>query len=693
MIAFLIILALLITGLAVHRLRRRRPAAPSVTADGVNPAPEVNGWLSGDEPLMIAGLPVGGMIYVGTPSAEDAATASWIDPTLPVARTQPDVAGQGLPEWPRYADLSPAARSAYLRWLATDREDPAYGVGYAMLYFQGLERRFFLDEEVSDAERESILDEALRLRGVVERSPAARIALDRFIDAGRVALCRPDLVDPPAGAGEFGLPLALKVPVGAMIMDGITLTHEWLFSWWSCDRDRKLRTSATRCPADFRVLFGLRFVERFPEGLRVRLLWKELRPVYRSAAGIFEHPIDLDAYGGPFPDIADLRDPPTIAQEIADGAMDELERLSRFLGQNPTARGSVIAYAFLPAELRPYHASRESELFLAWARERVASGGHALLGDLLFRLDGDRAVASEPERLVDVADALTHLGFGMSPDPRGSAGLLDPGELVVLSSLGHGAAIERELAAESDGGRLVPLGSAIARAMAAPAEHAKPANGTPRGAERRATGPASADVGFRAPAGETRGAGGIVGLDWTEVRRRMEASRKARSRHRENLDGLRSAPPLDRAPGAPSFKPVAASSASQSLPRRALAIDPSRLAGLDPATARLAAELVRKDVWSELEFEALARRHRVAPRGVCRTLNAWSEETFGEAIIEKDDDYAVNAAVVDRLAPSEAEDGEARSHSPEEEAFASTGVMSRSGQSRGVSASGRLTGW
>ncbi|MFQ8431749.1 TerB N-terminal domain-containing protein [Amaricoccus sp. W119] len=692
MIASSIVLALLIIASAVFRLRRRGPAAPSVTADGVNPAPEINGWLERGEPLMIAGLPVGGMIHVGTPPAEGVATASWIDPTLPVARTQPDIAGQGLPEWPRYADLSPAARSAYLRWLATGREDRAFGIGYALLYFQGLERRFFVDDDTSEAERETILDEALRLRGVVEHSPMARIALDRFIDAGRVVLCRPDLVEPPAGAGEFGLPLALKVPVGAMIMDGITLTHEWLFSWWSCDRDRKLRTAATRCPADFRALFGLRFVERFPEGLRVRLLWKELRPVYRSAAGAFEHPIDLDAYGGPFPDIADLRDPPTVAQEIADGAMDELERLSRFLGQNPAARGSIIAYAFLPAGLRPYHASRESELFLAWARERVGAGGHALLGDLLFRLDGGRAVPSEPERLVDVADALTHLGFGISPDPRKSAGPLDPGELITLSSLGHGAAVERDIATDADGGRLVPLGSAIARAMAAPSERAKPAADTPRGGdtrgrgtgERRTAGPAApAGVEFRAPAGEARRASGIVGLDWTEVRRRMEAIRKARGRHPVSLDGPPSTPP----PGASSDAPSATSAG----PRPARAIDPSRLAGLDPATARLAAELVRREHWSELEFEALARRHRVAPGGVCQSLNAWSDKNFGEAIIEKDGDYAVNAAVVDRLAPAEADDGAGGQDPRDEDTFASTGAIP--GRNRGLSASGRLTGW
>ena len=201
--------------------------------------------------------------------------------------------------------------------------------------------------------------------------------------------------------------------------------------------------------------------------------------------------------------------------------------------------------------------------------------------------------------------------------------------------------------------------------------------------ERRTAGSAPAGVEFRAPAGEARRASGIVGLDWTEVRRRMEAIRKARGRHPVSLDGPPSAPPPGASPDAPS--------ATSAGPRPARAIDPSRLAGLDPATARLAAELVRREHWSELEFEALARRHRVAPGGVCQSLNAWSDKTFGEAIIEKDGDYAVNAAVVDRLAPAEADDGAGGQDPRDEDTFASTGAIP--GRNQGISASGRLTGW
>ena len=35
-----------------------------------------------------------------------------------------------MPYWPRYSEISPSARAAYLDWLATGRSDLRYGVGH-----------------------------------------------------------------------------------------------------------------------------------------------------------------------------------------------------------------------------------------------------------------------------------------------------------------------------------------------------------------------------------------------------------------------------------------------------------------------------------------------------------------------------------------------------------------------------------
>jgi hypothetical protein len=46
-----------------------------------------------------------------------------IDPALKVDSGHPDIAGSFMSYWPRYAEITAAARAAYLRWLAGGRKE------------------------------------------------------------------------------------------------------------------------------------------------------------------------------------------------------------------------------------------------------------------------------------------------------------------------------------------------------------------------------------------------------------------------------------------------------------------------------------------------------------------------------------------------------------------------------------------
>ena len=52
--------------------------------------------------------------------------------------------------------MSPRSRATYLEWLASGRSDCSYNAYYMLLYFYGLECRFFLDNP-SMAEKREIL--------------------------------------------------------------------------------------------------------------------------------------------------------------------------------------------------------------------------------------------------------------------------------------------------------------------------------------------------------------------------------------------------------------------------------------------------------------------------------------------------------------------------------------------------------
>ena len=68
-----------------------------------------------------------------------------IDPHLTVAKVGNQYAGEGMPYWPSYRAINPRERATYLDWLAGGRDDPQMGAGYVFLFFYGIERRFFVD--------------------------------------------------------------------------------------------------------------------------------------------------------------------------------------------------------------------------------------------------------------------------------------------------------------------------------------------------------------------------------------------------------------------------------------------------------------------------------------------------------------------------------------------------------------------
>jgi len=64
-----------------------------------------------------------------------------------------------LPYWPQYSGLTPAQRWKYLSWLSQGRNNDLDEIGYAFIFFYGLERRAIIEKKDFDI----ILDEVNRL--------------------------------------------------------------------------------------------------------------------------------------------------------------------------------------------------------------------------------------------------------------------------------------------------------------------------------------------------------------------------------------------------------------------------------------------------------------------------------------------------------------------------------------------------
>ncbi|WP_210242845.1 tellurite resistance TerB family protein [Pararhizobium mangrovi] len=401
----------------------------------------IQGWIPFGDSTSVAGRDLGGLIYVGTPpSLSDGGYGqkcrAYIDPSLPVARPGLDRDGREMPYWPGYSNIPARCRATYLDWLAGGRTDRSRDPGYMFLYFYGLERRFFVDNP-SDEERQQIVDEVRRLVQLYADNGSVQRYLGEFIDIAQVATMEIEAIEPIFERSGWDLPLSLRIAIGTRIGREEPLDARWMASWLFCHPEHSLRTAATRCRDEFLALFRIRFGERFPDGLKVNKPKRVLKATYRAASSEFTGTLAPTVDDKPIPDIGRLRKPVEIAQSIADEVMDELDKLSRFLGRRPDERSSAAAHALLPAKLRPLFPSAELEALRGWAADRVAEGGFVTLADAIERLEGERPGKIGKRQFTGAADALARTGFGLAPDPRFALRSPKPDEPVVVFDLGE----------------------------------------------------------------------------------------------------------------------------------------------------------------------------------------------------------------------------------------------------------------
>jgi uncharacterized tellurite resistance protein B-like protein len=408
------------------------------------------GWVPKGQAVNIAGRQIDGMVYVGPAPRLNShgygeKCRAYIDPSLSVAASGSDNRGDNLSYWPGYSSIPAVCRATYLDWLADGRRDGTVNPGYMFLYFYGLERRFLLDDP-SDFEKQEIISEVQRLKRLFAHNYSAQRYLGEFLGIASIATLggiSPDDPDLKASILEnrnWELPIALKMVIGTMIANGKPVDAEWMYLWFVCHPEARLRTSAKRCAEEFKQLFLFRYATEYPDGAKIRTPKRKLEFQYRAASGEFNGNFLPSAgqFGDtPLPDISDLRSPVEGAQIIADQAMDDLDKFSRLLGRNPEARGTIEAQTLLPPELWSIFPSSGMEALKEWAREQIAAGGLAPATEVVSRLRGDASCKFGKRELESAADTLARIGFGIAPDPRFSLRGPKIDEPVVIFELGE----------------------------------------------------------------------------------------------------------------------------------------------------------------------------------------------------------------------------------------------------------------
>lgn len=250
--------------------------------------------------------------------------ASCINKSLEIGKSE-NVQSK-LEYYPAYVSMVPNQRAYYLRWLANGRKDPLTDIGYAFVYFYGLERRLLAEHQSKD--REDILDETSRLLNLYTFSKSFDDYLSKFLVYSVAA----------PGIGQE-LPEerftkifektrlqvdenVLAVALAWLIMNERPIPVTW--ATWIAKFDGRTPDSVIpkRNPDEFRKLFAERYKERFGNGLVVKAKKKELKPlrvIHYKPANIsksYEFYFNLSRPLRRVPDVLRLRDKFTLILDV-----------------------------------------------------------------------------------------------------------------------------------------------------------------------------------------------------------------------------------------------------------------------------------------------------------------------------------------------------------------------------------------
>jgi uncharacterized tellurite resistance protein B-like protein len=443
---FLIVAGVVGAAWLAYKLFAAKPASSGQASSGASRAapdmatrdeaqPPV--WVDANTNAMVQGRSIGGMVYVGRGLASlgmDIVEPALIDPALPAVRQSLDLSQAGTTYWPSYTTSSAAARGAYLQWLSSGRKDPDAEIGLVFLYFYGLERRALGDVATIDVpatELEAIRAEVQRLLGIYTSGSFQSYARG-FLDALWVRSLPSALYrDPAPQTPHFDM--SLKVGLAQCAQDGAPLPVDWAIAWLEKDTSRRLPPVASRCNAEFRRLFALRYADNYGAGLILPRNKTKLRFDYHAASASFRGWNRSLAFGFDLPDVTVLTGPVRKLRVIAESCCEDLAGYSRRRTKAGADPDSLECIVELPYALWPDKYRQPVEKI----RALVTASGQplAIPFQTVQKWMPDHTALGKPQWRSFVA-RLSEAGLGVEPDPSTGGAVPVADARVAFFSLG-----------------------------------------------------------------------------------------------------------------------------------------------------------------------------------------------------------------------------------------------------------------
>lgn len=243
---------------------------------------EVMTWAGNSKEIRIQNYLIPNPLLYWSTSPVENTEASCINLNLPIGKPISEAKG-ALGYWPRYSSISSDQRANYLLWLSSGKYSELSDIGYAFLFFYGLEHRAIIEKK----DISTIVQEVNLLLKELTISGSFNSYLSSFL-AYIAAKHLPDISDDDFHTffpDYFNLSYEQVLVILAWHTDHKkTIPWEIAYSLANTISDTPKSVISQKLSTEFKQLFEVKFKTAYPDGLVFEPSLRKFRLEYRPAS-------------------------------------------------------------------------------------------------------------------------------------------------------------------------------------------------------------------------------------------------------------------------------------------------------------------------------------------------------------------------------------------------------------------------
>lgn len=346
--------------------------------------------------------------------------ASCIAAALKVEKPE-NTSSTSLPYWPQYSGLTPKQRGKYLSWLSRGRNDDLDEIGYAFIFFYGLERRAILEKQDCD----TILPEVRRLLTRYPLSSSFNFYLNQFMAytvGSRLGVMNDSEIKKLFPSFDNLDEYLTKVILSWHWSHNLAVHWELCYSLSKTSAGFTRTNIVKKSPVLLKQLFRKKFLLHFPKGIpfastydKFQLNYRHASPTLMRNAGYSKGANRIEPLILPIPSLNSQ--PYGLLKKIWDDCIEDLKPVVNRLNKT---EGKITreVYSVLPDALKDEISHPEQELWGNFISARQPVDGSIILqvSDIANQIGIEKREILTATQSKELTSTVKDFGWVLVPD-------------------------------------------------------------------------------------------------------------------------------------------------------------------------------------------------------------------------------------------------------------------------------------